>query len=277
MNEPSAPRIAKLPFLLGDLLLVASGAWIALHGGSLGQWQYAAMVGAVAFGAWLLSWPFVLQFRAATRLAESTALSNVTSKIQDLDKVSGNISQAVTEWQHLQKSATDTVAAAEQIAERMTVEAHNFGEVLSKLNDGERNHLRLEVEKLRRVEGDWLGITVRLLDHVYALHRAGVRSGQRNVIEQLTSFQHACRDTARRTGLLAVVTEVGAPFDDKIHALMEGVKPTATSVVDDVIAPGYTFQGQLIRLPLVTLREATVVAEEKPVTQLSLLEKSDPS
>src|SRR6266576_548100 len=98
MNETSAPQISKLPFILGYVLLLASSAGIALYGSSLGQWQYAAMVLAVAFGAWLMAWPFVLEFRAATLLAESSALTSVTEKLKDLGKVSASIASASAEW-----------------------------------------------------------------------------------------------------------------------------------------------------------------------------------
>ena len=40
----------------------------------------------------------------------------------------------------------------------MTAEARAFQQFLDKANDTERNHLRLEVEKLRRAEGDWLQV-----------------------------------------------------------------------------------------------------------------------
>lgn len=271
MNETSAPRLSKLPFVIGDLLLVATAAYVGLYGAFLGQWQYVAMISAVAFGAWFMAWPFVLEFRAATKLAESSALTSVTEKIKDLDKVSANIVQAVAEWQHLQQSATQTVTAAEHIAERMTTEARNFGEVLSKMNETERNHLRLEVDKLRRAEGDWLGITVRMLDHVHALHQAGVRSGQRNVIEQLTHFQNACRETARRIGIVPVVPEAGVPFHEQAHQLPNGVTAVNGALVEDVLAPGYTFQGQVIRLPVVALKEKKS-AEPPPAEALLPLE-----
>ncbi len=269
MNETPGPRLSKLPFIIGDLLLVATAGYVALYGAFLGQWQYVAMITAVAFGAWLLVWPFVLEFRAATKLAESSALDGVTAKIQDLDKVSTSIAGAILEWQHLQQSATQTVTAAEQLAERMSAEARSFGEMMSKMNESEKNHLRLEVDKLRRAEGDWLGVTVRILDHVYALHQAGARSGQRNVIEQLSHFQNACRETARRLGLVPVLPEPGIPFDDQAHQLLEGAKLTNGALVGDILAPGYTFQGQVIRLPLVAVRAAEPAESETPDTQLS--------
>ena len=269
MNETPGPRLSKLPFIIGDLLLVATAAYVAINGAFLGQWQYVAMITAVAFGAWLLAWPFVLEFRAATKLAESSALDGVTAKIQDLNQVSANIANAVLEWQHLQQSATQTVTAAEHIAERMTAEARSFGETMSQMNESEKNHLRLEVDKLRRAEGDWLGVTVRILDHVHALHQAGARSGQRNVIEQLTHFQNACRETARRLGLLPVLPEPGIPFDEKAHQLPEGTKLANGALVGDILAPGYTFQGKIIRLPVVSVQAAEPVQDDTPDAQLS--------
>jgi molecular chaperone GrpE (heat shock protein) len=268
MNQ-TAPRLSKLPFLVGDLLLIGTAGFIAVYGSTLGHWQFAVVAAAVALGAWLAVWPFILEFRAATKLAESAVLADVTAKIQDLNKVSASIASAILEWQQLQQSGTQTVTAAQHIAEQMTAEARNFGEVMSKLHESEKNHLRLEVEKLRRAEGEWLGVAVRTLDHVHALHQAGLRSGQRNVIEQLTSFQNACRETARRIGLVPVVPEPGIPFDEKAHQLLEGAKAANGARVDSILAPGYTFQGQVIRLPVVAVSAAQPAAAEPEDAQLS--------
>ena len=41
----------------------------------------------------------------------------------------------MVEWQHLQQGATQTVTAVEHIAERMTTEARNFGELLTRQYD----------------------------------------------------------------------------------------------------------------------------------------------
>jgi len=73
--------------------------------------------------------------------------------------------------------------------------------------------LRLEVEKLRRVESEWLQVAVRMLDHVYALHQGACRSGQPHLIEQVGSFQNACRDAARRVGVTPFTANEGEPFD----------------------------------------------------------------
>ena len=277
MNLTSAPRISKLPFVIGDLLLLATAGYVAIYGAFLGQWQYVAIVAAVAFGAWLMVWPFVLEFRAAAKIAESSSVADITGKLKDLDKVAASIANASTEWQHLQLSATQSVTAAEHIAERMTAEARNFGEVLGRMNESEKSHLRLEIEKLRRAEGDWLAILVRILDHVHALHQAGVRSGPRNVIDQLTNFQNACRETTRRIGLVPVVPEPGTAFDAKAHQVLDGEKPRDGAAVNEVLAPGFSFQGQVIRLPVVVLEPAVSKKQEIPDAQLSFDEAAAPS
>jgi molecular chaperone GrpE (heat shock protein) len=261
MNQTPVPRLSKLPFVIGDLLMIAVAAYVALYGSFLGPWQYLALVAAVAFGAWLLAWPFVLEFRAETKLAETSAVSDVTAKIGDLNQVATNIAAATAHWQELQKGSNQAVTAVEQIAQRVTAEAQQFSEVIVKLNESEKQHLRLEVEKMRRAEGDWLAITVRLLDNVHALFQAGVRSGQKNIIEQLGSFRVACLDTTRRMGLLPILPELGVPFDPKAHQIVPGEKAIEGGVVADLAAPGYTFQGRVIRLPVVVVKEPGARAE----------------
>jgi len=125
---------------------------------------------------------------------------------------------------------------------------------------------RLEVDKLRRVEKDWLQVLVRMLDHVYALHQGALRSGQPNLIGQLGAFQHACRDAARRVGLAPFTADESEPFDEQRHQLTDGDhKAAAHALVAETLATGYTFQGQLIRPALVRLRNGQAEAEELPL------------
>ena len=114
--------------------------------------------------------------------------------------------------------------------------------------------MRLEVEKLRRMEGDWIKVTVQMLDHIYAIFRAAERSGQQTLITQLGQFQNACRDVARRMGLAPFMPVIGEAFDARAHQLpdpkMQGNEGAA---IQDVMACGYTYQGQLLRRALVVL------------------------
>src|SRR5207253_2985991 len=136
-----------------------------------------------------------------------------------------------------------------------------FADFMQKTNDAEKGHLRLEVDKLRRGEGEWLQSVVRILDHVYAIHQAGVRSGQPALKEQLGQFQTACRETVRRMGLIAFEAKPDEPFNEKTHQLLDPeAKPPPHARVAETIATGYTFQGQFVRPALVRLQPP----EEKP-------------
>ena len=257
MSDRTAPKIPKWPFFLGDALLLLV-AWVIYHKTTFpaGFWPTCLVILAVAGGAWLSVMPFLREHQAELKLIESGTLADAVGQIQNLETVAGHITSATAQWQTVQEHSARTVAAANAIAGRMAVEAKGFAEFIQKANDSEKAHLRLESEKLRRTQNDWLEIVVRTLDHVFALHRAGVRSGQPALLEQLTRFQHACRDTARVVGLVTVETQVDDPFDPQAHQLPDPQAAVpADARVAEVFAPGYTFQGQLLRRAVVTVKE----------------------
>ena len=144
----------------------------------------------------------------------------------------------------------------------MAEEIREFNEFQVKLNDTEKGALRLEVEKLRRAEGEWLQVVVRILDHIFALHNAAARSGQPELAEQIGQFQNACRDAARRVGLTPFQAAPEEKFDAQKHRAHGVENPPADAVVAETLAPGLTFQGRLIRPALVRLRDASAPAAE---------------
>jgi len=165
----------------------------------------------------------------------------------------------------VQGAAEKTANAARDIGERMASEVKAFTEFMQRANDSERATLRLEVEKLRRAEGDWLQVLVRMLDHVFALHQGALRSGQPALIEQVGNFQNACREAARRVGLTPFAANEAEPFDAQRHQLIEeSATPPPDALVADTVAAGYTFQGRLVRPALIRLRENSAVAAPPP-------------
>ena len=143
-------------------------------------------------GALIAMLPFFLEYRAAVKMVETGAMVSTVSQFQNLEEIVRQIGGATSQWQGVQEHSARTATTAKEISERITTEAAAFSQFLQKVNDSEKANLRLEVEKMRRAEADWLQIIVRLLDHTYALHQAAVRSGQPALIEQLGHFQK-CR------------------------------------------------------------------------------------
>jgi molecular chaperone GrpE (heat shock protein) len=252
------PKIPKWPFAVGDALLLAAGAAVLVVDlGAVTAWHYLVSFLCVASGGLMFALPFLLDHRAAVRLAEADGLATTVGQIQRLDAIAERIGNATALWQGVQESALKTNAAAQSIAEKIAAEAIGFAEFMEKANEAEKGHLRLEVEKLRRAGGDWLQVVVRTLDHVHALFTAAVRSGQPHLIEQLGNFQNACRDAARRVGLVAFEPIGGAPFDSEKHQLPDtDAQPPAGAQVAQMLAPGFTFQGQLLRKAIVSLGDA---------------------
>jgi molecular chaperone GrpE (heat shock protein) len=263
MTEEVSPRINKIPFLVGDVLLSGMAfliCFVLAPAGSLPMLALAVV--SLALGAALGVAPFILEYRTCARISEAGALAGVVSKLQQVEKVASQIESASAHWQTAQEASGKTVDAARQIAERMTAEVQAFGDFMQRVNDNEKTNLRVEVEKLRRAESDWLQVLIRTLDHVYALHVGATRSGQPALMDQINNFQNACRDAARRVGLTPFMANPGDPLDPARHQVLDGrEKPAPDAVIGDTVATGYSFQGRLVRPALVRLKAASAQTE----------------
>lgn len=271
MRDQMEFKLHKSPFFIGDVMLLGAAYLIYFQSKlPMGPWQIFFIFLCVAGGATLGIMPFLLEYRLALKLAEANALAEVVPQIQNVQGVAQQIASATVQWQSVQEQADKTAGLAKQMSERMTAEVKGFKDFMQHSNDTEKTNLRLEIEKLRRMETDWLQVLVRMLDHVYALHQGAVRSGQPRLIEQMGHFQTACRDTARRVGLVPYAASTAEPFDAQRHQLVDDeAKATPGAIIAETVASGYTFQGKLIRPALVRLTNghsnAGVSAQAKKV------------
>lgn len=239
---------------MADLVLLAVAGLIIQRGHyPLEPFELAGVVACGVVGAWCLIQPFLREYEAVVRFAESDSLTSVVEQTHNLEKVAQDIASAQNFLQTAQLENQKATEAARAIGDRMTAEAKQFAEFMKSANDTEKGHLRLEVEKLRRSEGDWLQVVVRMLDHTFAIHHAAVLSGQRGLVEQMTQFQLALRDAARRVGVVAYGAQAGEAFDAQKHHPADGKVPEGPAQVAEATAPGYTFQGRLVRPALVVL------------------------
>ena len=259
MREAQELKLAKWPFLLGDAFLLGLAYYVCWQGKTpLGRWEITAAVISVTLGAVLAILPFFLEYAALVKRIETSALGTAAEKIQKLESLAAQISGATNHWQSAQDQADKTAALAREISERMAAEVREFTAFMQKINEGEKATLRLEVEKLRRAENDWLNVLVHMLDHVYALYSAAERAGQTHLVGQLGHFQNACRDAARRVGLVPFRGALNELFDAQRHQWADGDSPPAGALVTETMAAGYTFQGKPLRRALVRVgNEAT--------------------
>ena len=262
MQDTKSITVPKWPFFLGDAAMLGL-AWFIYSQtpGQVGRWEFGALGICVLLGAVLGVLPFILDHRARVKQLDASALGSVSEEIQKLEQLAIHISAATTRWEFVHSQAEKTAGVATEITERIGNEAREFAEFMSKANDNEKATLRLEVEKLRRAEGDWMQVLILTLDHIHALHLGASRSGQPRLIEQLTHFQNSCRDLARRVGLVAFAPTAGETFDAKRHKSIESDKIPAGAVIAEVIGPGFTFQGRLVRPALVRVSAGALATE----------------
>jgi len=256
MTESKVPNLPKWPFYLADALLCGVAALVFSRMGTIEGASDAALaagcLAAVALGAWASLTPWLRQYDAQAAQAESAMLKDTLSQINDLQEVGRQVQSANVSWQTVQDSASQIVTSCQTISQRMATEAAGFRKFFENVNEQEKAALRLEVEKLRRMEGDWLQAAVRMMDHTHALHSAGMKSDNPNLIQQLTQFQTHIRDAARRLGLNAFAPELGDYFDERLHQPLDGSAPAGPDKrVGEVKALGFTYQGQIIRKALV--------------------------
>jgi molecular chaperone GrpE (heat shock protein) len=222
-------------------------------------WETGGLILCAGLGAGAFITPFLRRAANSQSLLQAQKLADAAEKIEKLEQLAGLISNSTAQWQVIQDASAKTVQTATQLAQSMGDESKAFAEFLQKANDAERVHLRLEVEKLRRAEADWLQIVIRMLDQVHALFQAAVQSGQPNLTAQIGQFQNSCRDIPRRVGLTALSAQPGEAFDPKRHQLRQDGATGENALILDTVAPGYSYQGQMARRVVVRLQEAVPI------------------
>ena len=187
MSESRAPKIEKWPFIAGDVALLLMAWLVYYHSdpetpftGLEAFWCFTC----VAAGAWVMVLPFLREFQARADLTEARELAASVEKISSLDALAKQIESATEQWLHVEDRANEINATSKEIAGKINAEAREFTEFLQKANDTEKNHLRLEVDKLNRTQVDWVKVVTGMLDHIFALNQAARQSGQEKLVRQ---------------------------------------------------------------------------------------------
>ena len=265
-DQTPKPYLPLWPFIIFDVLFLGLAYFLMRYAHRPLQLGEAALVVVcVIAGAVVFLFPFVRRNSADQQSAQAATLAQAVAQIKNLETVATQIGHATAQWQGVQEHATKTNETAKELAADMAAEARTFTDFLKKAGDAEKARLRVEVEKLRRAEGEWLQILTRILDHVFALSQAALASGQPNVIEQIGHFQNSCRDVARRIGLVPFVAKSGEPLDPTLHQLLDETSPAgANALVAETIATGFTYQGQMIRRAVVSVHPELELANKLP-------------
>jgi len=251
---PLPVAVPKWPFFLSDIIFIGLGYWIStLIQGEPESWQIISIVVCAVFGTGFAVAPFYFEYRAEAKAVEIAQLTSVAKEVNKMENVAAQISEATENWEAVQEQSTQTAKLAEEIAQGIAASVKEHDAFMAQAGNEEVGALKLEVEKLRRAEVDWVNTLVATLDLVYRLERSAVASGKEQFIRTMGQFQGQCRDTARRVGLVAFEAENGVPFDSDQHALPPEDSPKDGVKVVETRLPGFRLQGKVVRKPLVAV------------------------
>ncbi len=268
MEIGSVTKMTRWPFYLGDALLLGfAGLSIYRSAWPLSPLAVLICGCAVLAGAILGLLPAYLEYQSAVKRTQILDLAGPVEQIQNLEQIGQQVAHATALWNTAHEAAEKANSTAQKILAAQDAKFKEFHGIAQTIGEREKVQLKFELDKARRSEGDWLQTMVGLLDHVNALYQAALRSGQGNLIQQIGSFQTACRDLVRRVGLAAIGAKPDDLFDPKLHHAQNASGPALEkAVIDQVLAPGYTFQGQFLRPVMVTVKAPQSIVTE-PETQ----------
>jgi len=173
-----------------------------------------------------------------------------------LKKVAAQVSAATDQWARSRKrpevTRKKTVAAAGEIAERMTTEIRDFNDFQLKLNDTEKGALRLEVEKVAsQLKANGCRWWPASLITFFALHTAASRAGQPELAEQIGSFRMPAATPPDASGSRCSMLCRRKNLMRKKHRAHGVENPPADAIVAETLAPRPDVQSRLIRPALV--------------------------
>ncbi len=234
-------KLPKWPFLLGDILLLLAAYLVYKQSPRpMGLGHMGLEVLCFGMAACLGVVPFLTEYWAEIKLAGGGNRNSNPEQLRRLDGMLAQMTETARSLQRLQEEASKTAAGAgTSSSPSPTAPGSEDGDVPAQVR---------QLEESRRLEGEWVQVLVRMLDHAYALYVGAMRSGQPMLIEQVSGFQDACREAARSVGLSPLIAEPGEPFNAERHRWADGDGlPPAESAVRETIATGYTFQNRVLR------------------------------
>ncbi|NCC60378.1 MAG: nucleotide exchange factor GrpE [Verrucomicrobiae bacterium] len=262
-SETSNPSASdKAPFVVTDLVLILTAIGILtftqhpLSGSAV--WTITLLVFS---GAWIAVTPWIMEQRSKTKLAELEGLKGVEESIQKMNSFSDGVNSALLSLSNVQEIAQASAKRAAEAEEKIAQYGLDFEERFSKAANYEKSALQLEIDKLKRIEKDWVSSASGMLDHILALASAGIHSGKPEIAEQMKRFRAACLDIASHAGIQPYMPAPTDLYDPEKHAVPPNAPtPAAEAKIARVLAPGFIYQGVLIR-------KAMILTEDMEFTQ----------
>ena len=154
---PEVPRLSKLPFIVIDVLCLATAAYVALTAPSpLGGGSLVAVVILVALGAIALAIPYIADYGQRTDAALSDRQQQIAALAQSTAASAEQISIAASSLHDIGESVARSAKAIEGLPQKLHDKIVEFNTRLSEASSADTEELEQELQTLRSAESDRL-------------------------------------------------------------------------------------------------------------------------
>jgi outer membrane biosynthesis protein TonB len=220
--------MTRWPFFLGDLLLLLIALLVLLTDGPPpGIGAIVVAVVCVAAGIGLLLVPYMLDYEARLRVAEAAVRETTDSQARRLVQTTEQLAHAVSRSQSTEEQAGQALGALEELADKLSAQAEELAQTLSRSSDREQAELKALVDRLTRERDEQLASLSAKI--------AGIASVLRDV--QTSGRQVAAAQTKAVEDIHLRLDALGARIGEIAGAKHEPPLPSATSVDGAVVEP----------------------------------------
>ena len=152
-----APRLPKLPFIIGDIVLLVA-AWLTYQKSSLplGTAPLLAIVVCVALGAVLFALPFLADYAQADREAFAERQRGLEALARTTAEAAEQISIAAAGLHEITTLTQKNLKTAEHLPQRLQEKISEFNQRLNEAAATENEALQQEINTLRAAEAERL-------------------------------------------------------------------------------------------------------------------------
>ncbi|MBI3887171.1 MAG: hypothetical protein HY302_15805 [Opitutae bacterium] len=221
------PRLNKLPFLLGDVALLAAAFLLAKYGPQpLSTGMVVAIACCVIIAAALGVTPFLADAFADERESTKERHDQMELQVKRLHAAAESLTRAAAQIKSVEEAVHKSAHAAETLPYRMQEKLAEFNEALAEKENSDHEALEQEVADLRAADSAQLKATAD------KIHKA---AADWTALEAATRKQLAAAEAALAK-IHAAAAAAASAYEAKLNAAVQAGALAATEALDAKLA-----------------------------------------
>ena len=157
MNFEDAPRLPKLPFIVGDVALLLLAGFIAIqHPNPLSPLPLLIITGCVGVGCLIFIVPIVINYVRDQEELAGALRRELSEQFKRLIAASEHLQHSTVQLKGIEEIATKNLQAAEKLPYRLQEKIAEFNQQLAETENEEKEALENELAMLRSSENERL-------------------------------------------------------------------------------------------------------------------------